>query len=438
MLHLEVEAQHETPPPGANAGKTRFFAFGSAALLLAGVAASQSGAFAPSKPARAESLIAVSGVPRGPRDDAMRHHQSFHPDEESAAAKAGSFAHDETMELTCGTIPQGLGLALADAEAIFRRSCSAEVTAEAIVANWWSPAAPPAPPSCDLGEDAPQSTADALNLAAKGVMEHAWAADMRECLEETMADEVVQEHAGRLRRRWNQILEGASSTAVRDWDGQESLSVRERLVRSYADIGRWRDNMVNGAGSILDRSLIFPKNVEDPDVCPAPCLRCTRDHNSIIFDNDEQLSFKCILPRRGNTPPSSDFNCSEPVRRNSLQGQITGQRKTWCDVQSWHTSHDQAVTLAANVKCGAEAILGPLRHGIEMEERVREACQSVETSQATEALVAQQYHEFVVIDDGIASPAENAAFRIFMNLGMYEGLADVRRAARGNTASAVQ
>lgn len=405
VLPLEVETQDERLQPTVGSSKSRFFALGSAALLIAGIVAFQSDAFAPEKAATATSLIAQDDLIYAPEVSVL-------PSGQVAEYEVGEGkVRADLAQLTCDVLPLALASTLEEAEAALHLRCLGG--------------------RCDLGNDMPQSQVDALNNAADNILEHTRAADAKHCLVETMSDNVVEEGARSVGRLFDEVLEGASAAPTVTWNGEPSISVKERLRRSFADIDKWSQSLLVNSDSILDRRRVFARNVGDPHVCPEPCIRCTMAHNS-LFEGDEQFSFKCILPRTGIAPSFPDLSCSEPVRRTGIAGQLHGQTKTWCDVRSWHAVHEQAINLAADVKCGSAAIFGPLRHGIEMEERVREACQSVERGQPTEALAVQMYDEYTTILDDVATPGEDAAFRIFMELGMAQGLAGLRRATRGN------
>lgn len=406
VLPFEVETQEGGLQPSVGTSKSRFLALGSAALLIAGVVAFQSNALAPGKPATATNLIAQDGLIYAPDVSAL-------PSGQVAETAVGEGkVRADLKQLTCDVLPIALATTFEEAEAALHLRCLGG--------------------RCGLGNDMPQSQVDALNNAADNILEHARAADAKHCLAETMADNVVEEGAQSVGRLWAEVLEGASTAPTVTWNGEPSISVNERLQQSFAYIDKWSQSLLVDSDSILDRRRVFPRNIRDPRVCPEPCIRCTRGHNS-IFEGNEEFSFKCILPRSGTAPSSPALSCSEPVRRSGIAGQLHGQTKTWCDVLSWHAANEQAINLAADLKCGSAAILGPLRHGIEMEEHVREACQSVERFLPTEALIVQVYDEYTIIDDGVLSPGEDAAFRIFMEIGMAKGFAGLRSATRGNT-----
>lgn len=306
--------------------------------------------------------------------------------------------------ITCSEMPMAFAAALERAEKTLHESCS-----EA---------------GCHL------VTADDLSKAATSIHDHFVAADSRMCLTKTLSDAVVQERVAELRRLWPWLL---ASTSTEQFD--DTPSVRDRFEQSLALIGNWRDDMLALASSTLDRRRAFPRRVEDVEACPDPCISCSRRHNSVLQGTVEQHSFKCILPRKGSAPVSPAFLCEEPRQRSGLSGAVHGQRKTWCDVRSWHIAAEQSAAIVANTTCGAEMILGPIMHGFQMQDHVLEACLAVERGEVhVEALAAQTYQEYKIIVDFIVSEAETAAFRIFMELGMAEALADLRRAARGNQA----
>lgn len=280
---------------------------------------------------------------------------------------------------------------------------------------------------CFLAVWTGQRTIDELDQAAANLQDHVMAADRRECLAETLDDDVVKDRVSQLMSLWDWMLAGASTHRP-----TTTFSVRERLEQSQALITRWRESMLAGAGSTLDRRRIFPRHVEDGEVCPEPCISCSHRHSS-LFRSAEVLAFKCILPRHAVPPSSPELTCAEPQPRSGIAGLMHRQTKSWCTVRSWQLVAEQSVAIAVNVACGAEEIFGPLRHGREMDGRERAACLAAERGTQAEEPAARAYQEYRTTGDAVASDGELSALRIFVNLGMAEGLADLRRAARGNT-----
>lgn len=318
-----------------------------------------------------------------------------------------SAEQERIAKITCGDMPMALAAAVLQAEETLRESCR---DGRCYLAVWTG-----------------QRTIDELDEAAANLNDLFMAADRRECLAETLADSVVRERVSQLRNLWGWMLEGSSTHRA-----TTTFSVRERLEQSHALLARWRGRLLTEAGSTLDRRRIFPRNIEDVEACPEPCISCSHSHNS-IFEGTERLAFKCILPRGASLPTLSDLSCEEPQPRSGIAGQLHGQTKSWCDVRSWRLAAEQSVEMAVDIACSAEIIFGPLRHGREMEDQEREGCLAVQRgTMRAEGPAAQAYQDHKTAD-GVAADAELSAFRIFMHLGMAEGVADLRLAARGNT-----
>lgn len=246
-----------------------------------------------------------------------------------------------------------------------------------------------------------------------------WIADRHHCLPEMMSAVPVREQVDRLINLWGRIPGSALS--------RES---RRRMERAKMNFDNWQDDLLIGASSILDRRLVIASNVEDPDVCPEPCLRCQKRGSSTR--TDDHFSFKCVLSAGTEPPTRHDMNCSEPEPREGAMGHIFGERKSWCDVHGWRRTAEQTAAISASITCASLGAIGPLQHGREMPESVRETCVDGELGRVVPRAKLLQFRDYAGSVDSVVSSAERSAFSVFMSIGIARGLAALRMAARGN------
>lgn len=216
-----------------------------------------------------------------------------------------------------------------------------------------------------------------------------------------------------------------------------SGEARERFSKAFARMAELQGDIENLRGSVVDRRLLFPNNVEDPSVCPSPCQSCTTRHNSWI-KGEEAFSFKCILNPGDPAPVAEGLQCSEPVLRNSVMHRIRShlsestdrQYKTWCEVQDWQDLAAQTLAISAHLTCGAKAIFAPIQTGEDMSEDLYATCVAKENGDAVPQNALNQLRQLDETVGNVVAPSNLAIFSVLMSKDITSTVGRLRQATR--------
>merc|ERR1719329_1702513 len=244
-------------------------------------------------------------------------------------------------------------------------------------------------------------------------------ADKKMCLPEILDSEQTMSNFEHFKAADEMFLESATSPEARD-----------RFSRAFARMSVVQSSLLSMDGEIFNRRLLFPSNVEDPSVCPSPCLECTRAHNTWRWwQDDEQFSFKCILNAGDPAPEGEGFTCPEPTARSSN----SNQHKTWCEVRHWLESAAQTLDVSATAACGARSVLAPLQHGNDMTESQATTCRKEVIG---EAVTQRELDDFRGLDeeiDMVVTAGNFATFSMFMIVELVTTVSELRLRTRSGS-----
>lgn len=209
-----------------------------------------------------------------------------------------------------------------------------------------------------------------------------------------------------------------------------SDDARDRFRLAFSEMTKVQSDIVALRGEVVDRRLLLPTNIEDPDVCPSPCVECTSQHNS-WFQQSETWSFKCILDAGAAAPEGPGISCAAPEPRNGLGNR--GQMKSWCEVHDWEDWAVQSLDISARITCGAKAVLAPIQTGHVMSASLRETCVSKESG---EAVSQAALDELMALDNtvgDVVSAGNLAIFSVIMSVELTSAVGRLRTATRGSS-----
>jgi hypothetical protein len=209
-----------------------------------------------------------------------------------------------------------------------------------------------------------------------------------------------------------------------------SAEARDRFSLAFSEMTKVQEEIHALSGDVTDRRLLLPTNIEDPAVCPSPCVECTTQHNS-WFRHDETFSFKCILNAGDEKPEGRGISCAEPEQR---RGWGHGhQHKTWCEVQDWQDLASQTLSISSKITCGAKAVMAPIQTGHAMSASLRETCESKESGEAVSQAALDQLVELDNTVGDVVSPGNLAIFSVFMAVEVTQAVGRLRTSTRGSS-----
>jgi len=229
----------------------------------------------------------------------------------------------------------------------------------------------------------------------------------------------------------------ANTYKERFLNSARTVDARDRFDRAFNKMAEVQEMIESLRGDVTDRRLIFPRNIEDPAVCPSPCQQCTTEHNSWHLE-DEEFSFKCILNTGDPAPRGRGFECGEPVLRNSVIGMhlLPGsdpnarRSKTWCTVHDWQNLASETLFISAKLTCGAKAIFAPIQTGENMSEGLLATCESKEMG---EAVTQADLDALIELDEtigNVVSPSNLAIFSLLMSVEITRAVGRLRQDTR--------
>jgi len=253
-------------------------------------------------------------------------------------------------------------------------------------------------------------------------------ADQKLCLPEVMAAAEAHSFSSSMFR------ESFLASAV-------SGEARERFSRAFSKMAEVKSDIEALRGSVVDRRLLMPTNIENPAVCPTPCRSCTTQHNS-WHKAEEAFSFKCILNPGDAAPVGQGMQCSEPVLRNSVMHRIHSrfsddverQFKTWCEVSDWEELASQTMMLSAQLTCGAKAIFAPIQTGDDMSADLHATCVAKESGEAIPQAALDELIELDNTVGHVVSPSNLAIFSLLMSVDITSAVGNLRQTTRTQTA----
>lgn len=218
-----------------------------------------------------------------------------------------------------------------------------------------------------------------------------------------------------------------------------SGEARKRFRMAFDKMASVQDDIEALRGSVIDRRLLLPTNIEDPAVCPAPCKSCTTQHNSWYRD-EEIFSFKCILDSGDPAPVGLDMQCSEPVVRNSvlhrihshIREDVDRQFKTWCEVSDWQDLASQTTMISAQLTCSAKAIFAPIQTGEDMSEDLLATCIAKESGEAVPQAALDELIELDNTLGNVVAPSNLAIFSLLMSMELTSAIGRLRLATRSS------
>lgn len=305
-----------------------------------------------------------------------------------------SDAQEEFSSMDCQELGTTMRAAMADVSARMAERCNAE--------------------SCSFND---AETEDIQNLAvlAMRITAISDVSDTKMCLPEVLeASNPFQT---------NQFTSKFLASAV-------STEARERFSLAFSEMTHVQEEIHALRGEVVDRRLLLPTNIEDPSVCPSPCLECTTQHNS-WFRQDEVFSFKCILNTGDSKPEGPGLTCAEPETRNGIGNRH--QSKTWCEVQDWQDLANQILTVSSKITCGAKAIVAPIQTGSAMSASLRETCESKESGEAVSQAALDELTQLDNTVGNVVSPGNLAIFAVFMAVELTQAIGGLRTATRGSS-----
>lgn len=279
--------------------------------------------------------------------------------------------------------------------------------------------------SCSFSADETHEV-ESLATTAMRVAAISHTADQKLCLPEVLAAAEPYSFSS------NMFKERFLASAV-------SGEAQARFSRAFDKMASVQDDIEALRGSVVDRRLLFPTNIEDPAVCPAPCQSCTTQHNS-WHREEEAFSFKCILNSGDPAPVGLGMQCSEPVVRNSvlhrihsyIREDVDRQFKTWCEVSDWQDLASQTIMISAQLTCSAKAIFAPIQMGDDMSEDLLATCIAKESG---EALPQAALDELIELDNtvgNVVSPSNLAIFSLLMSVELTSAVGRLRQATRSS------
>lgn len=210
-----------------------------------------------------------------------------------------------------------------------------------------------------------------------------------------------------------------------------SNDARSRFNLAFTEMSHVQEEIHALRGDVVDRRVLLPTNIEDPTVCPSPCLECTTQHNSWFGQQEETFSFKCILNTGDAKPEESGLSCAEPSVRNGIGNRH--QSKTWCEVQDWQDLATQTLAISSKVTCGAKAIVAPIQTGHAMSASLRETCEAKESGEAVSQAALDELTELDNTIGDVVSPGNLAIFSVFMAVELTQAVGRLRTATRGSS-----
>jgi len=218
-----------------------------------------------------------------------------------------------------------------------------------------------------------------------------------------------------------------------------SGKAQTRFRRAFDKMASVQDDIEALRGSVIDRRLLLPTNIEDPAVCPAPCKSCTTRHNSWSRD-EEVFSFKCILDSGDPAPVGLGMQCSEPVVRNSvlhrihshIREDVDRQFKTWCEVSDWQDLASQTIMISAQLTCSAKAIFAPIQTGDDMSEDLLATCIAKESGEAVPQAALDELMELDNTVGNVVAPSNLAIFSLLMSVELTSAIGRLRLATRSS------
>lgn len=265
----------------------------------------------------------------------------------------------------------------------------------------------------DWSSEIPEHAIQVVGMHALMITTVANVADTKFCLPEVMADPAVQQAVANLENVW-----GAVTAHLRSEEAQA------RVERSTVLLNEWKTQLQALSGSMLDRSLLFPSNVEEN--CPEPCTSCSTE--SGLFHRVDKFEFRCTLESSSSAlPVAPGLTCEAP----SGWG-----RTATCTVKDWQSLASQRTRIMAYTICDSRAVLAPIHNGGEVPQALRETCLEMEKGKAVSQEDMDEYRDFLTDTDDVVPAAFKAAFAIKMSLSITAGISELRQASRGNSAYA--
>lgn len=279
--------------------------------------------------------------------------------------------------------------------------------------------------SCSFSADESHEV-ESLATTAMRVAAISHIADQKLCLPEVLA--AAEDHS-------------FSSSMYRERFLASAVSgdARERFGRAFDKIAEVQGVIEGLRGSVVDRRLLFPTNIDDPAVCPSPCQSCTTHHNS-WHRAAETFSFKCILNPGDSAPVGRGLQCSEPVMRNSvlhrihsrLSSDVDRQFKTWCEVSDWQDLASQTIMISAQLTCGAKSIFAPIQTGDDMSADLHATCVAKESGEAIPQAALDELIELDSTVGNVVSPSNLAIFSLLMSVELTSAVRRLREATRSS------
>jgi hypothetical protein len=302
-------------------------------------------------------------------------------------------AQEEYSDMSCEQLSVAMHATMAEVSAQMSEKCNAE--------------------SCAF-HDSDSGDIQNLSVLAMRIAAIADVSDTRMCLPE------VLEASGTF-----QTLEFADrflASAVSD-------EARDRFSLAFSALNTAQEEIHALRGEVVDRRLLLPTNIEDPSVCPSPCVECTTQHNS-WHRQDETFSFKCILNSE-ETPQAQGISCADPEPRHGFGHR--NQFKTWCEVQDWQDLASQTLSVSAKITCGTKAVMAPIQTGEHMSPSLRSTCESKESGEAVSQEALDQLVELDNTVGDVVSPGNLAIFSVFMAVELTQAVGRLRTATRGSS-----
>lgn len=268
--------------------------------------------------------------------------------------------------------------------------------------------------SCSFN-DSEQEDIQSLAVLAMRISAIADVSDTKMCLPEVLEASAPFQT--------NQFKERFLASAV-------SAEARNRFSLAFREMNTAQTIIDTLRGEVVDRRLLLPTNIEDPAVCPSPCVECTTQHNSWRKD-DETFSFKCILNDGDDKPEGRGFSCADPEQRHGLGNRH--QFKTWCEVQDWQDLASQTLSISSKITCAAKAVMAPIQTGHAMSASLYETCESKESGEAVSQAALDQ---LVALDNtvgDVVSPGNLALFSVFMAVELTQAVGRLRTSTRGSS-----
>jgi hypothetical protein len=317
-------------------------------------------------------------------------HQELQPG--SLANRAD--AQEEFSTMSCEELGVAMSATMADVSARMDDRCNAE--------------------SCSFN-DSESEDIQSLAVLAMRITAIADVSDTKMCLPEVLEASTPFQTS--------QFTEKFLASAV-------SAEARNRFTLAFSEMTKVQEEIQALRGDVVDRRLLLPTNIEDPAVCPSPCVECSTQHNS-WFKQDEVFSFKCILNAGDDKPEGRGISCAEPEQR---RGWGNGhQFKTWCEVQDWQDLASQTLSISSKITCGAKAVMAPIQTGHAMSASLRETCESKESGEAVSQAALDELVELDNTVGDVVSAGNLAIFSVFMAVELTQAVGRLRTSTRGSS-----